>query len=197
MFGRKTNPVFQLEDTEFVDRSDEIIVAARKLRHSVLFRECYIHIVADLPIYVVTKQSCPFREDNELWLLLYKGQSQLRGIILQAHHSLMRLALDQSVDPNFRSLVRDLVRCAPEASAAFFRDILGRREEFFDEPYEDPESGYSLAGRMGHRVEKLLRSNLVLDQTGYIAGKGCYSSRFLCTELLDDDMPWDPEEIDW
>jgi hypothetical protein len=46
-------------------------------------------------------------------------------------------------------------------------------------------------------VDKLMVNTLVLDQTGWAAGEGGYQDYFLCADIFDEDMPWNPDAIDY
>lgn len=48
-------------------------------------------------------------------------------------------------------------------------------------------------------LKPLLQSKLVLDRSGFYAGGsvGSYMSSFLCTEIRDEDLPWDVNQIVW
>lgn len=46
-------------------------------------------------------------------------------------------------------------------------------------------------------LEPILRNNLKLDQNGTKAGENEYAELFLCAEIEDGDLPWDPNEKDW
>jgi hypothetical protein len=50
---------------------------------------------------------------------------------------------------------------------------------------------------LGKDVDKLLTNNLVLDLTGSRPGEDVYKWELLCSEIADEDMPWDPTETDW
>jgi hypothetical protein len=39
-------------------------------------------------------------------------------------------------------------------------------------------------------------NNLVLDKAA-VAGKGDYEDSFLCLEISDAELPWDPTQFDW
>ncbi|KAF7903495.1 uncharacterized protein EAF01_006544 [Botrytis porri] len=43
----------------------------------------------------------------------------------------------------------------------------------------------------------LLANNLVLDRTNDGPGEGCYKHCFLCTEIADNELPWETMAVDW
>jgi hypothetical protein len=172
------------EPSEFVQRLEEIIFAAKKLRHPILFSECFIHLVARLHNDEFYKPTLPaLHEDKGLWLLLNEGKSHLRQMILQAQHGVLMASLDGHLQKEDLETSMTLAfREDPETSAEFFKHLLNLREQLHRGDYKE-------IGDMFPPIEKLIRSNLTLDQTGFGAGEGPYENSFLCTELVDEDMP--------
>jgi hypothetical protein len=192
MFKRNSNPGEdeELDPSEFMRRADEVIFAAKKLRHPVLFRECFIHLVA-----ILHDVSCPesLCQDKDLWQLLNAGKSDLRQMIIQAQHAMLLASIDGLLEPGLQSSMMDAFREDPESATGFYRGFLDHREQttasiasYLDEVQNEFAP-----------VAKLLRSNLTLDRTGFRAGEGPYHYTFLCAELEDEDMPWDASEFDW
>jgi hypothetical protein len=177
--------------SEFVQRADEIIFAAKKLRHPVLFRECFIHLVDRLhgSFYYGSAFSA-LREDKDLWLLLSEGKSNLRQLILQAQNAILMASMDGLLRVDLKDQMIDALRADPENSAWFFKHMLDLRELTHCVNDEEAEEMFA-------PIEILLRSNLALDQTDFGAGEGPYKNIFLCAELADEDMPWDAAEFDW
>lgn len=52
---------------------------------------------------------------------------------------------------------------------------------------------------LGDFMPDLLKNNLTLGCTGEIPGRkdSVFEHTFLCTEVEDDEFPWDMEEMDW
>lgn len=52
---------------------------------------------------------------------------------------------------------------------------------------------------LGHLMFSLIKNNLTLGCSLQDPGKvdGIFEKTFLCTEIEDDEFPWDLEEIDW
>lgn len=77
----------------------------------------------------------------------------------------------------------------PTQNAKFYRSL---KAEDASHDHEDWE-------QLGTALSRLLTNNLVLDQTGFGAGDdgGLCNRPFLCAEISDEDLPWDPSEIDW
>ena len=46
------------------------------------------------------------------------------------------------------------------------------------------------------RLNLLMENHLLLDHSGYGAGQGRFTY-FLCTELADEDLPWDIDQFEW
>jgi hypothetical protein len=193
------SPIFKRRDTDSVDdnegqdfahKAGELIFAAKKLRHPVLFRECFIHLVANLHDKNYMVDDLPaLRGDKDLWLLLNEAKSSLRQRILAAQHEVLTASLQGNFLAGFKTLACDKLCDNSEESAYFFRCLLEHREDVHHHQ-DELEDMFSF-------IENLLRNNLVFDQTDYGAGEGPYEFCFLSAELADEDMPWDVTEVDW
>lgn len=190
MFKRDSLPDDDEEHNEFVENAGEIILAAKKLRHAVLFRECFIHLVANFHDSLYAENLTALQDDKDVWLLLNQRVSHLRKMILEAQHEVLMASIQGYLQTDLYALVTDNFREDPEKSANFLRRVYERGDEVLQSDYEDMESTFP-------PIERLLRSNLALDQTGFGTGEGPYKYNFLCTELPDEDMPWDSTEVDW
>jgi len=170
--------------SEFVQRAGQIIIAAKKLRHPILFRECFIHIVSSLHDFY--SLSLPaFRDDKDLWLVLIEGISSLRRKILRTHHLILMICLDRHLEEDLRLDMRNAYfQNHPEYCSMGYRQLLAilNKEKHF---------------KAIRSIEELLQNNLALDRTNFSAGEGPYTNRYLCAELEDEDMPWDAAESDW
>jgi hypothetical protein len=49
---------------------------------------------------------------------------------------------------------------------------------------------------VGELLAPFTTNNLVLDKAA-VAGKGDYEDSFLCLEISDAELPWDPTQFDW
>ncbi|KAH8795468.1 hypothetical protein BGZ57DRAFT_865733 [Hyaloscypha finlandica] len=170
--------------SEFVQRAGQIIIAAKKLRHPILFRECFIHIVSSLHDFY--SFSLPaFRDDKDLWLVLIEGISSLRRKILRTHHLILMICLDRHLEEDLRLDMRNAYfQNHPEYCSMGYRQLLA---------ILDKEKHFKAI----RSIEELLQNNLALDRTSFGAGEGPYTNRYLCAELEDEDMPWDAAESDW
>ena len=179
------------EPSEFVRRAGDVIFAAKKLRHPVLFRECFIHLVARLHDDDFLSIWLPaLRQDKDIWSLLNAGKSNLRQTILRAQHAILLAAIAGRLEKCLEELIMSDFYGDPEDSASFYKSFFNRRKQYRRDYYEGVDETFA-------SVAKLLQSNLVLDRTGFGAGEGPYHDTYLCAELEDEDMPWDAAEFDW
>ncbi|KAE9371385.1 hypothetical protein N431DRAFT_545647 [Stipitochalara longipes BDJ] len=163
-------------------QADEIILAAKKVQHAVLFTECFIHLVAIL------------HDTNAyLWLLLNEGKCRLHQMILRAQQMVMTCLIQGDLRLDLDTMSYDPEHDDPEDCVPFFREILQRdaREQ------EAREHGARWARDFYEPIDGLMKNNLALDQTGFGAGQGLYKYSFLCTHLADEDMPWETTDFDW
>jgi len=180
------------EPSEFVQRAGEIFLAAKKLRHPILFRESFIHLVARLHDDKFYSSYLPaLRDDKDLWLLLNEGKSRLRRMILQAQHEVMVGVINGDLSTDDETMARQDESDNPDESALFFRKVLGLRESI------EMLHGKHWVQEFYSPINALMRNNLALDQTGFLPGQGPYECCFLCANLADKDMPWNATDFDW
>jgi hypothetical protein len=74
---------------------------------------------------------------------------------------------------------------------------------YFRKLYQQQVEGASgmYEGILSEKVERtlhsILQNELVLDRTRYETGNDGAAECFLCAAIADEDLPWDPEEVDW
>lgn len=198
MVKREINPGGPIGH-EISDNSVELIIVAKKLRHAVLYRECFIHLVGLWPPGHPDLLSQPeidlLKRDKRLWRLLSDGYANLNQRILKVHHKLLNLVLRRTI--SFHALVELLpgrLMTDPQESADAFRTL---RIELAKLRAEVNMSGNVNLEELSTLVDDLMVNNLVLDQTGYDVGEGPFETIFLCADIGDEVMPWDSEETDY
>ncbi len=175
---------------DFARKAGRIIFMAKKLRHTALFRECFIHLAGNLhDMEYLGEDAASLKEDKQLWLLLTEGHNQVRGLLLRAHQALIVSTLQRYWSPGPLPKIKDE---APEESAAFFKSLKEQLTNHISRGVDEPHIKQLFVA-----VDELMRNNLVLDQTGSGSGEGPYKWCFLCTDIRDEDIPWDTEETDW
>lgn len=55
----------------------------------------------------------------------------------------------------------------------------------------------NLSASIRRTLEPILKNKLRLDTAGIVSGAGNFKDGFLCFEILDEELPWDKEELDW
>jgi hypothetical protein len=84
----------------------------------------------------------------------------------------------------------DQLKC-PEQNAEFYTSLqewLSKKSHrASDDLFED----------LTEHLDTLLKKNLGLDQSGMGPGKGIHRYELLCSNIADEDMPWDATETDW
>ncbi|TGO50541.1 hypothetical protein BCON_0181g00080 [Botryotinia convoluta] len=167
-----------------------LLLLARKLRHGALFRECLIYTVGrwnslpDLERDII-------KEDQELYTLvriklsfLYETLAKTQGALLSALCE-EKVELYKIVECNYSSRLIG-------GSVSMYRALCN--EHSFDSLSEKEETK-----ELGDLILSLLKNNLALGCIGEDSGKGdgVFEYTFLCTEIEDDEFPWDLEEMDW
>jgi hypothetical protein len=161
----------------------------RKETAAVLFRECFVHIIGHWAVddeYMTGLDTV--EKDPILCGLVTKAYSQLCATLLDVNQTILLLSIRHpSIIKNgaFMDLDSNLL---PAQNAKFYRSL---KVEDANHQHEDWE-------QFATALSRLLGSNLVLDQSGFGAGddEGLYNRSFLCAEISDEDLPWNPSEID-
>jgi hypothetical protein len=164
-----------------------LLVSAHKLRHKVLFQECYIHALGP--------QSHPRYyhqlSDEVLRDFIEKKRGLLGTQVLRAYNTIVRLAsgliwpISDAIDP------KQFLNFAPDC--VFGNDIL--YPKFFRLCYEHIVNNYD-NGQVYCLFSQLLENKLALNKDA-VAGVGDFADFFLCCELKDDELPWDVTQTNW
>jgi hypothetical protein len=176
-----------------------VFEAAAKLRHKVLFREALVWVVADW-------RDPAFREKGglsnprlrqvarcvygEIATMVSRSTSKILDGFLTPGctgwlASFGKGVIDPQSEEHWDGEHKYLTDRLPLNLPKFFRNIVNN-DITIDGMTLDPLC-----------LSDLLRNNLVLDQAGRVAGLGDEKDCFLCAEIEDEDLPWDPEEHDW
>jgi hypothetical protein len=182
-------------------QSPSLIQVVKKLRRSVLFRECYIHIVGNfVDLQCFSDEMKLLKKDDAIWSLVCTGHAKLERRILKANQAMFSL---MKVD-EYWYMDWDTVRLKvedgadPDQTSVFYQALRQRlRARSASVVNRDPEGVRRARNNLFIALDKLLANNLVLDQFGYNAGEGPYKLSFLCANIADEEMPWNSEEIDF
>ncbi|KAF7903497.1 uncharacterized protein EAF01_006546 [Botrytis porri] len=167
-----------------------LLLLARKLRHGVLFRECLIYTVgrwdslSDLEKGVI-------KEDQELYRLVQTKLSILYKLLAKTQSALIWALCSETVELN-KIIECNYSKGSIGGCVAMYRCLCN--EHSFDRL-----SGEEETKELGDLILSLLKNNLALGCTGEDSGKedGAFEETYLCTEIEDDELPWDLEKMDW
>ncbi|ESZ92598.1 hypothetical protein SBOR_7015 [Sclerotinia borealis F-4128] len=168
-----------------------LLVLTRKLRHQLLFKECLIHTVTSWD-NDTTPPEDPIKQDKELHNLVMLKLGALYASIAKAQQGILAAAFrDCDVTCGLSIGDADFDLNDVTHSVRFFRK--------FNCTVSDPEHYPNFDdANTTNTIISLLKNNLTLDWTGDEPGEeGIYKRSFLCTDIEDDEYPWDLEEIDW
>ena len=172
------------------------LISAYKLRHALLFRDCLIHVLGpwSKPQFQELKSH---RDPSSLILFNFVDTIHISfsNKITQLQQSIFQLstnyhpAFGLGHREAYRAAAKNMLDCTIDSVDVnrnlllpkWFRTCLDRN--------------------LGHEVvRKLLApfttNNLVLDKTA-VAGIGGDEDSFLCFEISDAGLPWDPTQFDW
>ncbi|CZR63411.1 uncharacterized protein PAC_13308 [Phialocephala subalpina] len=176
---------------DFARKAGRLIFVAKKLRHVVLFRECFIHLAGNLQDEEYLGDAIlRLKGDKELWLLLTEGYARMCQLLLKAHQAFVISTVQSYWSP--QQPLPKLRDEGPEESSVFFKALKEQLQGQLSRGVDDMHLRSLYVA-----VDRLMRSNLTLDQTGFQAGEGPYKWCFLCADISDEEMPWDLNELDW
>lgn len=185
-WSKKTENDRDFEEGCFFMIMERLLYMGLKLRHRLLFRECFIHIVGLWQHH--KNKSAKIMRDPVVRLLVEKAHAELNTKILKVFQSALFIALkDPQKLPKQEKEVLSGDFGSPEQTAQFWRLALIRATVRTDWDESDFPK---------RPIKILLASNLVFDRTGFGAGEGIYERVFLCADIADEDMPWE-DAVDW
>ncbi|KAL2011057.1 hypothetical protein VTN00DRAFT_3775 [Thermoascus crustaceus] len=189
---------------EIAGKSFWAIELAERVRSPVLFREALVHVVGR---WETEKGKLNASSKVNHLVQIYHGR--LRDDVSKAYRYLIMQtmswsraknpALSQIVARQLLELNKD-ERLVGLSEPEYFRAVYNRLSQVFNGS-EILNGNFSrrnalammktLRAEVDEKIGRLLQKNLIL-------GAGNSSSRyFLCTELADDDLPWDVNESEW
>lgn len=192
--GLLGSPIFQIspraENCNFSDfelEAPALLDAAIQLRHAVLLRECFIHTVSQWPqvrsgeglagvdaLGKVAETKCSHLIKNAYIHILEMIIDINQGMNLIPRYDIAKVHGD--CGSHFQPATQD---------ALFYRRLKllvdSQRVDKFVEIRET--------------LNNLMKNNLALNRTGSVPGEagGPYVERFLCANIANEDMPWDPQ----
>ncbi len=175
MFSASGNETSSIYD-KFAEESEGLIVIAKKLRHKLLFEECFVHVVSR---WEGNKKT--FIEHPDIRLLVDNAYGQLCRKVTLIHSQIM------ASSKYFDGLLGG-AHAEPTYNAIFFRSILERIGG-------NPSAWNPERRELKLKLDEILISELVLDRTSIQAGKGTFQY-LLCTKIAEEDLPWDLKEVD-
>lgn len=172
-----------------------MLVYALQLRHADMFRECIIYIAGNC------NWNMEYRFDNsnfdaKIQLIIKNARVRIREKIL-ALKSLADKAGSYFCPVHGHPFESNGVSVFPRSGSlsipAFLRCVMQKIEDCCD-PLCIQCHGNHLRYILRYH---LLRNNLRFMRNELVQGEDLYDNFFLCTEVVDKDLPWDLSEKDW
>jgi hypothetical protein len=175
------------------------LILAYKLRHAPLFRDYLIHLLGpwSKPQFQELKSH---RDPSSLFLFNFVNTIHISfsNKIMQLQQSIFQLStgyfspfcpLFAGFRPAYRAAAKAMLDCTNDG-ADFNHNLLLPKwfRQCLDSNVETEVVGKLLAS--------FTTNNLVLDKAA-VAGRGDYEDSFLCFEISDAELPWDPTQFDW
>ena len=165
-----------------------LLIVSQKLRHPILFRECFVHVVSRWK----GPDGTVLKDHPDLCHLITASQLNVSKLVIAADHTIIlnctKNHTNNMADKIFQIAGATLYGSKPPLeNASFYRALYKRSLEI----------GFGIKPETKAALRALLENGLALDRTGSEAGTGNYSNALLCAWILDSDLPWDQNESDW
>ncbi|PQE22574.1 hypothetical protein CJF31_00001491 [Rutstroemia sp. NJR-2017a BVV2] len=181
--------------------STALIVAAKKLRHPTLFRECLVYEVCRLDSHEESFDILTRFDDKDLQLAILAARNNLQGLRSQADlfiHDLSpavkSLVFNSPVKLEMHRIYHRTRRITLTNCAWFYRRVFTRLIDGSHLHANGAEIFWSLlACNLSYNVGKVVGETV--GPEGY--DKDEDDEGFYCAEIADEHLPWNREEIDW
>ncbi len=174
----------------FGSEAERVILMALKLRHAPLFRECFIHLVAR---WAKIKPSSMLVDNLDITGLVDVAYLELQKKLAHAYQMLVMIMLHFGYSQG-EDRGRVLKNRPVEENVKFWKNLQHQHQEV---PQHMDTDRRTLGQELSQVKSSLLKNNLTFDRTGFGPGEGPYEIAFLCANIKDEDMPWDPSQTDW
>lgn len=166
---------------EIPDHATQLLSAAYKLRHSVLFRECLVHVIG-------LRESMDLNlayEEEKLSNTVEVCYGRLCSDLVKVQKGLMKL--ESSIPHGPSHIQKGMAVTLYVAKISLSKHYRNALPKFSDHIRE----------LVSPILKPILKNNLTLDSSGDGAGEGIFADRFLCARITDEEMPWDKNAKDW
>ncbi|CAG8962365.1 hypothetical protein HYFRA_00014162 [Hymenoscyphus fraxineus] len=192
-----------MDSTAFVEsiakECRNLLETAARLRNKLLFKECLIHLTGPW----IKPQYLSLQEP----LLKAAGEKAYESILIliaKYHEETLRLthhSYGRNVKVENLQFEVSEYCTMDEINPSLL--ITGRPK--IEKRLRLPEYYRKLYARIGNGLplsyesilKPLLKSNLRLDRSGELSGKGKYAQFFLCADIRDEDLPWNIQQEEW
>ncbi|KAI9716927.1 MAG: hypothetical protein M1812_005076 [Candelaria pacifica] len=194
----------------------QVLNTAHQIRSPLLFKESFIHVVARVNLY----QELILKVDTELHKLVFEHLAVLRAKVSGVSHTMHTLIAEASDQLDFTS--HQMILPAMVAASRQLEHRVGLAEEprfyrlIYEAAYRPSESQYQTYVNWCESNYKMdlspetieaearaiimpLIAPLMVSNLQYRSDQrvGENVDYFLCTHLVDSDLPWDLTETDW
>jgi hypothetical protein len=159
-----------------------LLVSACKLRHKLLFRECFIYVLGPWSTLQYAQLSNPV-----LLNLAIEKHASMKSRIFAAFEGIVQVAAGSAGVS--QGIAAKMLNMAQGCLDVHKKVLYPKFFRLCCEKYADYESYRPL-------FSSLLANKLVLNKDA-IAGAGAFADFFLCSEVEDHELPWDVTQTDW
>ncbi|KAF4637464.1 hypothetical protein G7Y89_g620 [Cudoniella acicularis] len=163
-----------------------LLEASYKLRHKVLFKEAFIHVLGPWSNPKFTQL-----RTTKLKHIACKAKLNMESEIARVHHGLVNIYSDPK---KFGDVGKSIMSLAQECRNSSEEEGKVLLPLYYNSIYHMPCQKAALGDALKEILDPVLKSNLVLEKSKKGTGEGKFRDHFLCIDV--EEFPWDESETD-
>lgn len=162
-----------------------MLKAAHRLRHKVLFKEAFIHVLGPW-----SKPRYTNLQDVDLYNMADTAHRSMKDDVLNIYQAILQVFSDpKRYGPEISKQIANVAIESRDASGRVCVPL------YFRKIYDLSPKKQAAEDWLDKVLEPILAKKLVLDKTEYGSGEGRYRDFFLSVDV--GPLPWDKNDIDW
>ncbi|KAH8679759.1 hypothetical protein BGZ60DRAFT_428066 [Tricladium varicosporioides] len=162
-----------------------MLKAAYRLRHKVLFKEAFIHVLGPW-----SKPRYTNLQDADLYHMADTAHRKMKDNVLNIYQGILQVFSDpKRYGPDISKQITNLAMESRDPSGRVCVPL------YFRKIYDLRPKKQAAEDWLDKVLEPILAKKLVLDKTEYSSGEGKYRDFFLSIDV--GPLPWDKNDIDW
>jgi len=159
----------------------QVLVAAYKLRHELLFKEAFVHTLGPVSAPRYTKLV-----DQTLKNMAHLVHGRFQIKLLEAHQAILNIHADPK---KYGAVAQEMAKLAAQSTDPKGKVLIPM---YFRKCFEIECGKAVCEEQLEEILGPLMKSKLFFDKTGATVGRGAFKDSFLCFE--PNIIPWDESD---